>query len=210
MTGEHTDKNDSDGTVQTHLNQGSANRLSLPATVILERRMISRSFWSLPSWYLHTVAIGEHLAAGGQEHRTRGAQAGSTEKGELFAWSGFEVTLYKDACERYWHALIGDKPLVYVVCRDMSDDEGAALNMQPISVTIDYDDASASAETDSPVLSAPIPTELYRYMEKFVLTHYKPSEFKKRKRRNWSEDEDKHVALNRARTAERKKSLPYE
>ncbi len=125
--------------------------------------------------------------------RIVGAPAGKSDKGDLFAWTGFEVTLYKDACERYWHALIGDKPLVYVVCRDDTDEtDGAsndALTMQPVTLTIDYDDASAAAETDSPVLSAPIPAELYRYMERFVLTHYTPQEFKKRKRRNWSEQE---------------------
>lgn len=176
--------------------QDSAIRLSVPATVLLERRMISRSFWSLPSWYLHAVAIGEHLVAAGASSGGHGVAAGQSDKGDLFAWSGFEVTLYKDACERYWHALIGDKPLVYVICRDVTDDldsaDTNALTLQPEVVTIDYDDASAAAETDSPVLSAPIPSELYRYMEKFVLTHYQPREFKKRKRRNWSEEQDQH------------------
>jgi len=166
-------------------------RIALPATLILERRIISRSFWSLPSWYLHTVAIGEHLAAG-EALSKEGIAVGKSDKGDLFAWSGFDVTLYKDACERYWHALIGDKPLVYVICRDKTDDmesgNTAVHEMQPTIVTVDYDDASASAETDSPVLSAPIPSQLYRYMERFVLTHYQPREFKKRTRRNWSKD----------------------
>ena len=173
----------------------SAIRLSIPVTIILERRIISRSFWSLPSWYLNTVAVGESLIARQDQARGKGAvvQAGSTDKGDLFAWSGYEVTLYKDACERYWHALIGDKPLIYVVCRDDSEQiqekDSRACGMTPLSVTIDYDAASAAAETDSPVLSASIPGELYRVMERFVLTHYRPQEFKKRKRRDWSEDQ---------------------
>ena len=168
----------------------SAIRLSIPVTIILERRMIHRSFWSLPSWYLHTVAVGRNLAASEGHHDGDSVPAGTTDKGDLFAWSGYEVTLYKDACERYWHALIGDKPLIYVVCRDESDlaeqTASGVPSMSPLSVTIDYDDASAAAETDSPVLSAPIPGELYRVMERFVLTHYKPQKFKKRKRRDWS------------------------
>jgi len=180
--------------------QNSASRrLKIPVTVILERRLISRSFWSLPSWYLHTVAVGQHLVASGENHQInerqadslQGVPAGSTDKGELFAWTGFEVTLYKDACERYWHALIGDKPLVYVVCRDdIDDDSGQGQNLQPLSVTIDYDEASAGAETDDPVLSTAIPGELYRAMEAFVLQHYHPKPFKKRKRRNWSAASD--------------------
>lgn len=135
----------------------------------------------MPSWYLHTVAIGEQLVAQkALSDSDEGVPAGTTQNGELLAWSNFSVTLYKDACERYWHALIGDKPLVYVICREE--------DMHPIAVTVDYDEASASAETDSPVLSAPIPAELYQAMERFVLDHYQPKEFKKRKRRKWSEE----------------------
>ena len=164
--------------------------LSIPATVILERRMISRSFWSMPSWYLHAVATGSHLVAGDARAHARGTPTGESEQGALFAWSGLEVTLYKDACERYWHALIGDKPLVYVVCRDLTDEsvgeDSCDLTMRPVSVTVDYDEASAAAETDDPVFSRPITGELYKYMEEFVLAHYKPQEFKKRKRRDWS------------------------
>lgn len=161
-------------------------------TVLLERRIISRSFWSMPSWYLHTVAVGENVAIASSGTGAVAA-AGHTDKGELFAWSGFHVNLYKDACERYWHALIGDKPLVYVVCRDagaVADDTCVdSASIEPVIVTIDYDEATASAETDELVLSGPIPGELYHYMENFVLQHYRPKAFKKRKRRRWSDDD---------------------
>lgn len=158
----------------------SAIRQQVSVTIVLEKRIVSGSYWTMPSWYLHTVAVGNSLAANKSVSGAGGVRAGSTDKGELFAWPDFEVTFYKDACERYWHALIGDKPLVYVICDE--DD------MQPVSVTVDYDEASAGSETDSPVLSAPIPAELYQCMERFVLDHYQPSEFKKRKRRKWSEE----------------------
>ena len=118
---------------------------------------------------------------------------GASSQGELFGWPSHKVTLYKDACERYWHALIGEKPLIYVVCREDEDDlelDGSDEIVQPglcpVIVTIDYDEATACAETDALVLSTAIPPELYRYMESFVLQHYKPQPFKKRKRRNWS------------------------
>jgi len=187
-------------------------KLSLPVTVLLERRIISRSFWSVPSWYLHTVAVGNHLSA--DDRAVRGPEqeqekplakaatgesasavvcmaAGKTDKGELFAWTGFQVRFYKDACERYWHALIGNQALVYVVCRENAgneNDDGESVNVRPAFVTIDYDEAVAALETDGLVLSAPIPVELYRYMEEFVLQHYRPKRLKKRKRKNWSDD----------------------
>lgn len=179
-------------------------RLSLPVTVLLERRTIARSFWSMPSWYLYTVAVGEGLSMG-ESLREPATSAGSTDKGDLFAWSGFQVTLYKDACERYWHALIGDKPLVYVVCRDDADDDEvptAGVSICPVVVTIDYDEASACAETDYLVLSSAIPPELYRYMESFVLQHYKPEKFKKRKRRNWGDgDSDQRPSTGPSRNS---------
>jgi len=74
------------------------------------------------------------------------------------------------------------------MCREVDDEETGSNDIEPVHVTIDYDDASAYAETDQLVLSTTIPPELYRYMEEFVLTHYKPQEFKKRKRRKWSEE----------------------
>lgn len=139
----------------------------------------------MPSWYLYSVAVGEHVVAAESAQGSMRA-AGKTDKGELFAWSACQVTLYKDACERYWHALIGEKPLIYVVCRDSEQQE--ASQMRPVIVTIDYDEATACAETDELVLSMAIPPELYRYMESFVLQHYRPKPFRKRKRRTWADD----------------------
>lgn len=170
------------------MNTPIPTRLKIPVTVLLERRMITRSFWSMPSWYLYSVGVGEHVTAA-ESANGSAIPAGQSDKGDLFAWSGHQVTLYKDACERYWHALIGDKPLVYVVCRD--SEEGDDSSIRPVIITIDYDEATACAETDELVLSGPIPAELYRYMESFVLQHYQPKAFKKRKRRKWSEGEDK-------------------
>ncbi|MEE9320702.1 MAG: DUF3305 domain-containing protein [Granulosicoccus sp.] len=162
--------------------QGSTIRLSLPVTVLLERRLIKRKFWSLPSWTLAGVAFGEQLAHAGAD----GRKVRETEAGQIWSWSGYHITLYKDACERYWHALIGDKPKVYVICREDIDTNDVPL--EPLLVTVDYDEATAYAETDELVLSASIPAELYRYMEGFVLEHYQPEPFRKRKRRDWSEE----------------------
>lgn len=146
--------------------------------------MIQSQRWQLPSWYLHGVVVGESV----QHKATPGQKVSSTDKGDVFSFGGYSVTLYKDACERYWHALIGDKPLVYVVCSEDVDSDEHDLPVEPKLVTIDYDEATAHAETDELVLSATIPAELYRYMETFVLQHYKPKPFEKRKRKKWVDD----------------------
>lgn len=164
--------------------QASSTRLSLPVTAVLEKRLIKRQLWQIPSWYLHGVVVGDSLA----HQSPPGQPVGQTEQGELFSFGGYEVTLYKDACERYWHALIGTKPLVYVVCNEEVESDEHDLPVEPALITIDYDDAISHAETDGLVLSTDIPGELYRPMEAFVLDHYKPKPFEKRKRKKWVDD----------------------
>lgn len=170
------------------INSGSlpdvATRQRFTVTVLLEKRRVERKFWHSHAWYLDTVAVGEDI--GGESDA--GELAYQKNTGDVYRWGGFTVTLYKDACERYWHALISDDPKIYVICRD-SDDEGDVHDVAPLAVTVDYDEALAFAETDDLTLSAPIPPELYRYMERFVLAHYRPVPFKKRKRKNWSKEQ---------------------
>ena len=189
-----------------------SNRLYFGATVLLEKRRVERKFWHSHAWYIDTVALGEALGEAADDSTSeslndnsevgldkkppepkaveiyRGEQAYSKPTGDVFRWSGFTVTLYKDACERYWHALISDEPKIYVVCRE-ADPEVDPHDIVPLSITADYDEALAFAETDDLTLTAPLPPELYRYMEAFVLAHYRPVPFKKRKRKNWSKDE---------------------
>ncbi len=148
--------------------------------------MIKRSGWQAPSWYLNGVVVGDSVT----HNAADASRIGSTDKGELFSWCGFNITLYKDACERYWHALIGDKPKIYVVCRDDVDEAESDLGIAPMLVTCDYDEAISYVETDELVLSAEIPAELYHYMEAFVLEHYKPKPFEKRKRKKWADKPD--------------------
>lgn len=140
--------------------------------------MIKGPFWQQASWYLDSILTGEHLTA----NSDTGVKTADTAQGELYLWTGYRITMYRDACERYWHALIGDKPLVYVVCNEDETDG----SVEPALVTLDYDEATAHSETDGKVLSTDIPSELYQIMETFVLQNYKPKPFKKRKRKNWS------------------------
>ncbi len=152
-------------------------RLRLPVTVVLERRTVARGRWSVPSWHLSGVVVGETFGGAGAD----GTEVHEGADTPQHAWTGRTVTLYRDACERYWHALIGDRPLVYAVCRERE----AAPGIEPFVVTIDYDEALAFAETDELVLSTDITPTLYRYMERFVLDHYRPERFVKRKRKRW-------------------------
>jgi len=162
-----------------------SSRLRFAATVLLEKRKVERKYWHSHAWYLDTVVMGNSVS----DATVGGELAYQKSTGGVYRWSGFSVTLYKDACERYWHSLISEDPKIYVVCRD-SDDSAELHDLSPLCITVDYDEALAFAETDDLTLSAPIPPQLYRYMEEFVLTHYRPVPFKKRKRRNWSKESE--------------------
>lgn len=155
----------------------------MPCAVVLKRREVRGAFWSETVYDLNNVLVGEHLSL--DQQAASGITVTESVSDDLQVWSGLSVTLYKDACERYWHALIGDRPKVYVVCRT-DETDGTS---EPWIVTIDYDEALSYSETDSTVLSCPIPGELYRQMERWVLQHYKPQKFHKRKRKKWATDE---------------------
>ena len=104
---------------------------------------------------------------------------------EQFLWSGFRFSLYRDSAEQYWHSLIGDKPALYVVCRE--DEQG---ELSPQLVTADYDEAGAYVEADDKVFSTPPPQAIYQALESYVLAHYQPKEKKVRKRKAWKKNED--------------------
>lgn len=171
--------------------------MALPVVLVLEKRVVKGAHWQHSVWDLKSVLPGENLAVNDSGNSEADVVVGPEQKNEesihgdrpeQSVWPGFNLVLYRDACERYWHALIGDKPLVYVV---MQEDE-ADGSVEPALVTLDYDQALAYAETDATVLSAPIPANLYQLMERFVLQNYQPVEFKKRKRRNWSAESAEH------------------
>jgi hypothetical protein len=99
--------------------------------------------------------------------------------------SGFSLKLYQDEAESYYMNLMGERPAVFVVCRQEEDDEGG---LTPLLVTLSYDEASSYMEVDEPVFSVPMPPELYRWVEAFVLRNFVPREKKRRKRENWTEE----------------------
>lgn len=98
-----------------------------------------------------------------------------------FEWSGLHVPLYRDAAESYWYNLVGREPSLFVICRPGTD-----IDLEPFGVSANYDEAGAHMETDDSVFSAPLPAALANELESFVMAHYKPSEPKKRRRRNWA------------------------
>jgi len=148
--------------------------------VIMRRTQVRQGRWSVASWQAVSVVAGEHLVGKG---------AGRTlmyeeENGDAqFLWSGLVLQLYRDQAEEYWYNLTGTNPSLFVICHESPDGE-----LTPYRVTADQDSASACIESEGQVCAVPIPPEIYQRLEQFVVANYVPSERKKRKRKNWSED----------------------
>ncbi len=102
-----------------------------------------------------------------------------------FLWGGLRLDLYRDAAESYWVNLTGSQPSLFVLCTEQED-----AGLVPQLVTADQNEACSGVEGDDRVFAAPIPPEVYQRLEAFVVTHHVPREKRKRKRVDWSENQE--------------------
>jgi hypothetical protein len=149
--------------------------------VIMQRTQVRRGRWSVPSWRAVSVVAGDHLVGKG---------AGQTpiyedDDDAQFLWSGFSLDLYRDQAEEYWYNLTGDSPSLFVICHESPNGE-----LTPFRVAADQDAASGCLESDDQAFAVPIPPEIYRRLERFVVENYVPKKPKKRRRKNWSPEQE--------------------
>jgi hypothetical protein len=166
-----------------------------PVSVIMKRRQIERGAWSMPQWDVVGVVAGAAVA-GAEIKKT---VIRSDGEGEQYLWTGFSVDLFKDSAESYWYNLVAKTPSLFVICRP---DEDYGNDLVPYAVSANYDEAGAHMEADDTVFSAPMPPEVYRWLEAYVMENYSPQAPYKRKRKHWLEergneqtpDENDHTA----------------
>ncbi|MEJ2272960.1 MAG: DUF3305 domain-containing protein [Woeseiaceae bacterium] len=149
--------------------------------VIMQRSQVQQGQWSVPSWRAVSVVAGDHLV---------GTGAGQTpiyedDREAQFLWTGFSLELYRDQAEEYWYNLTGESPSLFVICHESPNGE-----LTPFRVTADMDSASVCLESDDQAFSVPIPPEIYQRLEQFVVAHFVPKKPKKRRRKNWSTEQE--------------------
>ena len=155
--------------------------VSIPVAVVLARKEISRSGWKMVSWEGEAVLAGERFAAG-EARRLSMGEAGGKHR---YMWDGLRLELYRDAAETYWYNLTGARPSLFIICSEEPGDD-----LLPVGVTADHDESTSAEEADYKVFAVPVPPEVIGRIEEFVMTHFKPEERKrKRKRENWSGEE---------------------
>jgi hypothetical protein len=148
---------------------------AFPVTVIMERQPAKVSAWVDYVWKATGITVGNTLESrdvSRVEHLENGFR--------LQIYPGFQVRLYVDECDSYYHNLMSPSPHCYIVVRQDDDDEP-----RPFIVSLSFDEAHAYLEGDDTVFTVEMPPELYRWTESFVLKHYCPQQLKKRKRKDW-------------------------
>jgi len=107
-------------------------------------------------------------------------------------YSGMKIRLFLDECESYYHNMMSPEPGCFIVAR-AEDEDGNETDMPiPVLVTLSFDEAHSYLEGDDIVYAVPIPAELYRWAEAYVLENYVAEKRVKRKRVDWKKGDKRN------------------
>ena len=163
-----------------------SNPADIPVSVLMERRLVTMGQWTQPQWEAVAVVAGEEVSRVRKRTHVHG-----DDTCDQYLWTGLHLGLFKDGCESYWYNLVSGKPRLFVICFEENHEEDEEeVELQPILVTANQDEANGHMETDDPVYSVPMPDEVLQVVERFVTTYYEPEVKRKRKRKNWVEDSE--------------------
>jgi hypothetical protein len=154
---------------------------TFPVAVMMSRKLVSRSGWSLPCWEAVGVVSGEELA-GQPRSRELVHEADGVQD---FLFRGFELQLFRDAVETYWFNLTADRPSLFVLCLKDADEE-----LVPNMVTPDSEAAQAAVETAGAAFAVPIPPDIHTEIEQVVMKYYRPEPPRKRKQHDWRKEDN--------------------
>lgn len=150
----------------------------IPVTVIMEKQPARSSQWVDYIW----TAIGVTVS-NTEKVLDKPRVADIEDEVQLKLYSGYQVKLYIDECDSYYHNLMSPTPHCFIVVRQDEDDD----EPEPFIVSLSFDEAHAYLEGGDEVFAVDIPPEIYQWTENFVLENYCPQKLKKRKRTNWKE-----------------------
>lgn len=134
----------------------------------------------MPSWEVTGVVPGGQFATTSRERSLVHSDGDESQ----YLWKGFSVELFRDAAETYWFNLTGGRPSLFVICECREEGE-----LVPTTVTADHSHSQGAIEADGASFAVPIPPEIHRQLEEFVMAHYRPEPPRKRKRRDWRKED---------------------
>lgn len=160
---------------------------SFPVSVIMESRP-SNNKWVDEIWDAVGLVALEGKLEVSDDKKPKVIEQGDSKQ---LIYSGLKITLYLDECESYYHNLMSPEPGCFIVARE--DEESIENSEVPIPclVTLSFDEAHSYLEGDDTVYAVPIPAELYRWAEAYILDNYSAEKRRKRKRVDWKKQDDK-------------------
>ncbi|MFW2438375.1 MAG: DUF3305 domain-containing protein [Arenicellales bacterium] len=172
--------------IKSPKNQSAPFPDSFVVSVIMESRP-STNQWVDEIWdATGLVALSDSVSDTEVENEVKQVQQGDVRQ---LIYSGLKIRLFLDECESYYHNLMSPEPGVFIVARE-EDAEGNESDVPiPFLVSLSFDEAHAYLEGDDIVYAVPIPPELYRWAEAYVLENYSAEKRTKRKRKDWKKDE---------------------
>ena len=163
---------------------------NFPVSIVMQHRVIENNVWIADQWEVEAVVAGGNENPGDIPERTISRMGEGEEK---YIWENYQITLFPDEAESYYFNIISDTPFVFVVCRDEEEDG----ELIPFKVSVNYDEASSFLELEEQVFQVPMPAEIYRWVEAFVVNNYVPVKRKKRKLENWKGTDTKSKQSNK-------------
>lgn len=150
-----------------------------PVSIVMQHRTIENNVWVAEQWEVEAVIAGGSSDDDVPERTI--SRLG--QDGEKYIWSNYKISLFADEAESYYFNIISDTPYVFVICRDEEEDG----ELVPFKVSVNYDEASSFLELEEQVFQVPMPAEIYKWLEEFVVNNYVPVKKKKRKLENWKD-----------------------
>jgi len=154
---------------------------SFPVSVIMESRP-SQNQWVDEVW----DGVGIVSQSGTSKDDVKVVEHGEVKQ---VIYGGLKINLHLDECESYYHNLMSPKPGCFIVARE-EDEDGEETDIPiPFLVTMSFDEAHAYLEGDDIVYAVPIPSDLYSWVEVYIVENYSAEKRKKRKRKDWKKGE---------------------
>ena len=150
-------------------------------SIVVERRNKLVNGWESIQWELSAILSDPD----GPKSLEGPIVLRESDSSAQYMWKGLRLKLYVDASEGYWFNLMSEVPFAFVIFEQDIDENEPPI---PLLISASQDEAGAHLETDSLVLSAPMPADIRDRTEEFVVNNYVPQAKKKRKRRNWVEE----------------------
>lgn len=144
----------------------------LPASIMVMRELDGET----ERWRVGGVVVGQRFAS----DEIRSLRMRSGPGGDIYMWQGYQLRLHLANVAAYALNVNSPTPEVFVVARH--DTEG----LRPLLVTVSLDEAQNLDATDlrgadETVHQVPMPPEVFRWLERFVLEHYVPRTRKKKR-----------------------------